>query len=354
MPQAMSIQASPPRREVQQFQAHSHYDPCDDQSRPHCPVPSRCSVFLETEPTPHYVLCDPNHHICHHVVCVIPLVPFQICNVRCVQSKAEPSPCAQKGFRSFSSQVKPVYPNRGIVEAIENARPGRKVVQFFSEPEVPRVEDHAKHPTCHPKVCQKNVVFAHRVGGGYARCDFREAVLVSEEVEEREEDGERLLHAEEAVERPFPVELDDSYTSRDALVGDYVLAGVVAFCWAVPEKEAMEEGWRALDRVWRSMGVLTDCRHMVAITILLLADLRPISRSRWTDGVPLTSTQFWNSGRRSPYDAETWAMSRLIPNTTRRSRSGEVELFLKIIVTMRKLDASKRRFHRGRWDWVWR
>jgi hypothetical protein len=41
-------------------------------------------------------------------------------------------------------------------------------------------------------------------------------------------------------------------------------------------------------------------------------------------------------------------MNKLIPNTTRRSRSGEVEPFLKIIMTMRRLDASKRRFHRGR------
>jgi hypothetical protein len=169
---------------------------------------------------------------------------------------------------------------------------------------------------------------------------------VGKEVEEREEDGEGLLHAEEAVEGPFPVELDYFYISCDALVGDYVLAGVVAFCWAVPEKEAVEEGWSALDGVWRRMGVPTDCCDMVAITILLLADLRSVSRSGWTDGVPLTSTQFWNSGRRSPYDAETWAMNRLTPN--RRSRSGEVELFLKIIVTMRRFGTSKRRLHRGR------
>jgi hypothetical protein len=171
---------------------------------------------------------------------------------------------------------------------------------------------------------------------------------MGEEVEEREEDGKGLLHAEEAVEEPFPVELDDSYIGCDALVGNYVLAGVVAFCWAIPEKEAVEESWSALDGVWRRMGVPTDCCDMMAITILLLADLRSVSRSGWTDGVPLTSTQFWNSGRRSPYDAETWAMNRFTPNTTRRSRSGEVELFLKIIFTMRRFGTSKRRLHRGR------
>jgi hypothetical protein len=40
-------------------------------------------------------------------------------------------------------------------------------------------------------------------------------------------------------------------------------------------------------------------------------------------------------------------MKKPIANTTRRSRSSEVEPFLKIIVTMRTLDASQRRFHRG-------
>jgi hypothetical protein len=35
------------------------------------------------------------------------------------------------------------------------------------------------------------------------------------------------------------VELDDFHIGCNALVGDYVLAGIVAFCWAVPEKEAV-------------------------------------------------------------------------------------------------------------------
>lgn len=55
-----------------------------------------------------------------------------------------------------------------------------------------------------------------------------------EEIEEREEDAERLLHAEEAIEGPFPVELDDLLVCGDPDVGYDVLAGVVAFGWAVP------------------------------------------------------------------------------------------------------------------------
>ena len=58
------------------------------------------------------------------------------------------------------------------------------------------------------------------------------------------------------------------------MVGDYVLAGVVAFCWAVPEESAMEKSWRLLDRAWEWGRWHTDCGGMVAGAVLLLADLR--------------------------------------------------------------------------------
>jgi hypothetical protein len=51
------------------------------------------------------------------------------------------------------------------------------------------------------------------------------------------------LHAQEAVERPFSVKLDDRLGGSDALFGDYVLAGIVTFSWAIPEKQAAQEGW---------------------------------------------------------------------------------------------------------------
>jgi len=91
------------------------------------------------------------------------------------------------------------------------------------------MEYHAEDPTCHSEVCEHDIVSAHRVRRWDIGCDFREAVLVREEVEEGEEDGEGLLHAEEAVERPLAVELHDGFRGCDALVGDYVLAGVVTF-----------------------------------------------------------------------------------------------------------------------------
>lgn len=64
-----------------------------------------------------------------------------------------------------------------------------------------------------------------------------------EEVDEGEEDREGLLHAQETVERPFPVELDDFFAFGNAFVGNYVLAGVVAFGRAVPEEKAMVKSW---------------------------------------------------------------------------------------------------------------
>jgi hypothetical protein len=101
---------------------------------------------------------------------------------------------------------------------------------------------HAEGPASHAEVCEVDVVFAQRVGCWDVGGDLREAVLVCEEVEEREEDGEGLLHAQEAVEGPFAVELHDWFSGGDALVRDYVLAGVVAFCWAVPEEQAVQDG----------------------------------------------------------------------------------------------------------------
>lgn len=69
---------------------------------------------------------------------------------------------------------------------------------------------------------------------------------MGEEVEEGEDDAEGFLHAEETVEGPFAVELEDWLTvggfAGEARVGDDVLAGVVAFGRAVPEEEAVLEG----------------------------------------------------------------------------------------------------------------
>lgn len=68
-----------------------------------------------------------------------------------------------------------------------------------------------------------------------------QTVVVSPEVAEGEEHGEGLLHAEEAVEGPFTVELHHWLVAGEAGGGDDVLAGVVAFGGAGPEQEAEVE-----------------------------------------------------------------------------------------------------------------
>lgn len=70
---------------------------------------------------------------------------------------------------------------------------------------------------------------------------------MGEEVKEGEEDREGFLHAQESVEGPFSVELDDVIGRGDPLIGDYVLAGIVAFRWACPEEESVKERCRVLE-----------------------------------------------------------------------------------------------------------
>jgi hypothetical protein len=73
---------------------------------------------------------------------------------------------------------------------------------------------------------------------------LRQSPGVSGVVEEGEEDGEGLLDAEEAVEGPFAVELDDGFkvgrVAEEAVLGYDVLAVVAAFGGAIPEEEAVD------------------------------------------------------------------------------------------------------------------
>ena len=134
--------------------------------------------------------------------------------------------------------VEPEDADRCIVEPIEHACASRKVIQLFRDVEVSSVEDHAKHPACHPDVAERDIVLAERVRGGYAFVDLGEAIAVREEVEDGEEDGEGLLHAQEAVEGPFAVELHDRVRYGiigKASLGYDMLAHIVAVALAIPK-----------------------------------------------------------------------------------------------------------------------
>jgi len=65
---------------------------------------------------------------------------------------------------------------------------------------------------------------------------------VGKEIEEGEEDREGFLDTKKAVEGPFAVKLFDWEGRGCALGCYYVLTGIVAFRWAVPEEEAVVEG----------------------------------------------------------------------------------------------------------------
>lgn len=94
---------------------------------------------------------------------------------------------------------------------------------------------------------------------------------MGEEIKEGEKDGEGFLHAEEAVEGPFAMELDDGFGIGDALRGDYVLAGVVALGGAVPEEETVKESYDGLDGEGR-MGS-EERTDGCPGTVLMYADL---------------------------------------------------------------------------------
>lgn len=146
--------------------------------------------------------------------------------------------------------MQPEDPHRRVIQPVQHARARRKVVQLLGGAEVARVEQHAEGPAREPDVAEQQVVAAQRVRGGDALAQPAHAVVVREEVEQREDDRERLLHAQEAMEGPLAVELQDRLAvgrvAGEARVRDDVLAGVVALGWAGPEEEAALEGFAGL------------------------------------------------------------------------------------------------------------
>lgn len=243
MPQTMRIQTPSPRRKIQQLQTHRKNNPRNHQPRPRSPRAPWILIPAITEPTPHDILNNAHHDIRRHIIRIIPMPELQIRHMRSVQRNAQSSPSPQYRLRLPSPLIQPQDPNRRIIQPIQHTRARREIIQLLGEIEIARMKNHAKDPTRDTEVRQLHVVFAQCVGGWDVCFDLLQAVVVREEVEEGEEDGEGLLHAEDADEGPFAVELLDGEVGEDAFVRDYVLAGVVAFGWAGPEEEAVVEGW---------------------------------------------------------------------------------------------------------------
>lgn len=233
VPKAVRINHPPPRREIQQLKAHGNDDPGNNQARPGCPSPLQPLVPVEAEPTPEQILYYTHDDVRRHVVGVVPAPETQVQDVHGVERHAEKRPGAQYALRARRLPVKPEYADRGVVHAVHDTRARGEVVELLREREVARVEEHAEDPAGEAEVAEGKVVLEERVRGRDALAQPLDAVVVREEVEERKDDAEGLLHAEEAVEGPLAVELVDwvhvGRFAGEALVGDDVLAGVVAF-----------------------------------------------------------------------------------------------------------------------------
>lgn len=130
-----------------------------------------------------------------------------------------------------------------VVQPIQHIEPRAKVVQLLCEREITGMKHAAGRPARDAHIGEHDVKGSHGVRGRDGVADFVEAVEVGPEVGGGEEDGDGLLHAEDAGEGPFPVELDDGLVGSDAGGGDYTLAGVIAFGRAVPQEEAVVEGF---------------------------------------------------------------------------------------------------------------
>jgi len=104
------------------------------------------------------------------------------------------------------------------------------------------VEDGREGPCCQPRPGEAGVEAPERVRGRDVRPHLAQAPLVCPQVEQREQHREGLLRPQRPVERPLAVELHRRLPARLALVGDDVLACVIALGRARPEEESAVEG----------------------------------------------------------------------------------------------------------------
>jgi len=184
-----------------------------------------------------------------HVVSVIPPHALEIGDVGEVETAAEGRPRLQDGLDLARRPVEPKDTHGGIVQAIKDAGAGGEVIHLLSELKVARVEDGAEHPRGDAEVCEELVegeeAVRRRDGGAQAT----EARGVGPEVAEGKDYAEGFLHAEDAEEGPFSVELDDGLVGDDAAGGYVVLAGVIAFGGTIPQEEASVESCRSRGRM---------------------------------------------------------------------------------------------------------
>jgi hypothetical protein len=172
------------------------------------------------------------------------------------------------------------------------------------------MEHHAERPAREVHVAEPQVVFAQRVICGYLVAQLVHTPVVGEVVEEREDDAEGLLHAHEAVEGPFAVELVHGL-GRGAREGDDVLTRVVAFGGAGPEEETAVE----------SCGMICKSNILFERMCMRRENIRMgVGASPMQLAAEQTCRQSLNSWDRSPMDACAKLLSK-----QRAARAGHAE-----------------------------
>jgi hypothetical protein len=242
MPQAMRINHPPPRREIHQFHAHSNDDPSNTHARPYRPRPPNSPVLHITKPAPQHIRHNANYHVRRHVVRVVPLPQRKVRDMHGIQQPAQHRPNPQCRRLPRLRAIEPKHANWGVVQSIQHIRARREIIQLLRNIEIPHMKNHAKRPAREAHVPETQIVLPERVCGRDVGAQLRHAPRVRDVVQQREDDAEGLLHAQEPVEGPFAVKLDDRLqirrVAREASGGDDVLACVVAFGGAGPEKKA--------------------------------------------------------------------------------------------------------------------
>lgn len=182
------------------------------------------------------MLSNTDGYIRRHVVRVVPINKLEVTDVTYVEEDADQRPASKYCSPSGSALVEPENPDGRVVQAVQHAGAGAKVVELLGDPEIASMEDRAEDPRGNADTRQPLIERKHRVGLGYLGADLFPAIPMRPQVAEREEDTEGLLHAKEAIKGPFSIELLDGETRGHALVGNYMLTGIIAFAGAIPEE----------------------------------------------------------------------------------------------------------------------
>lgn len=105
MPEAVCIDHTPYWWEVEQFQAHRHDYPNNDQAWPGSPTLPKFPESGDAKPTPKDVLDDTDYNVCRHVIRVVPTPQSEIRDVCSIESYTEGRPRSQDTSRLGSVLV---------------------------------------------------------------------------------------------------------------------------------------------------------------------------------------------------------------------------------------------------------